>query len=79
MRPPKAGADRHPDWYLNLQADPEVAVQIGGQMFSATARTATSQEKPRLWRLVTTVPTYQADQDMTRRDIPVVIVERAVH
>lgn len=26
----KGGADAHPDWYLNLQANPQVEIQIGG-------------------------------------------------
>jgi deazaflavin-dependent oxidoreductase (nitroreductase family) len=55
-----AGADRHPAWYLNLVADPNVIVQVGGQTFPARARTATAKEKARLWELmVATMPSYQ--------------------
>jgi deazaflavin-dependent oxidoreductase (nitroreductase family) len=73
-----AGSDRHPAWYLNLAADPRVTVQTGAQTFAARAHTATPQEKPRLWQLiVAAMPAYQAYQDATDRDIPVVIVERA--
>ncbi|MEJ3750627.1 nitroreductase family deazaflavin-dependent oxidoreductase [Actinomycetes bacterium KLBMP 9797] len=72
-----AGADRHPAWYLNLVADPNVTVQIGAHAFTAKARTATAEEKPRLWELiVTTMPPYQGYQEATSRDIPVVIIER---
>lgn len=72
-----AGADRHPAWYLNLVADPNVTVQTGAQTFVARARTATAQEKPRLWQLiVATMPSYHGYQDATSRDIPVVIIER---
>jgi deazaflavin-dependent oxidoreductase (nitroreductase family) len=73
-----AGADRHPAWYLNLVAGPNVTVQVGGQSFPARARTATPQEKPRLWELmVATMPSYRGYQEATSRDIPVVIIERA--
>ncbi|MEU1763379.1 nitroreductase family deazaflavin-dependent oxidoreductase [Micromonospora sp. NPDC005223] len=66
-----AGADRHPAWYLNLVADPNVAVQTGAQTFVARARTATAREKPRLWQLmVATMPSYQGYQEATSRDIP---------
>lgn len=71
-----AGADRHPAWYLNLVDNPAVTVQIGAQPLAAMARTATAEEKPRLWqRMVATMPTYQGYQQATRRDIPVVIIE----
>ncbi|GAA3007112.1 nitroreductase family deazaflavin-dependent oxidoreductase [Streptosporangium longisporum] len=72
-----AGADRHPAWYLNLVADPAATVQIGTETFTVTARTATPEEKPRLWRLmVATMPSYERYRETTDRDIPVVIVER---
>jgi deazaflavin-dependent oxidoreductase (nitroreductase family) len=71
-----AGADRHPAWYLNLVETPDVTLQLGAQTIAARARTATAQEKPRLWNLmVATMPTYQAYQRATARDIPIVIVE----
>lgn len=72
-----AGADRHPAWYLNLVADPNVTVQTGAQTFAAKARTATAEEKPRLWELIVeTMESYQGYQEATSRDIPVVIIER---
>jgi deazaflavin-dependent oxidoreductase (nitroreductase family) len=73
-----AGADRHPAWYLNLVDSPNVTVQIGAQTLAATARTATAEEKPRLWQLmVATMPSYQGYQQATSRDIPVVIINGA--
>lgn len=71
-----AGADRHPAWYLNLAADPDVIIQIGAQTRVATARTATPDEKPRLWQLmVATMPSYRGYQEATSRDIPIVVIE----
>src|SRR5215218_8375151 len=42
----KGGSDRPPGWYVNLQADSEVEVQILGERFTARARTAEAWEKP---------------------------------
>ncbi|MGC4764152.1 nitroreductase family deazaflavin-dependent oxidoreductase [Micromonospora sp. DT46] len=72
------GAARHPYWYLNLCADPKVEVQVGAEKFRGTARTATAEERPRLWQVMTEVfPTYARYQKETEREIPVIVVERA--
>lgn len=73
----KGGAEEHPAWYLNLSAQPEVSVQVRGDRFKARARTATSEEKPALWRMMTERwPPYDEYQHKTKRDIPVVVLER---
>ncbi|GAA4105537.1 MULTISPECIES: nitroreductase family deazaflavin-dependent oxidoreductase [Actinomadura] len=73
----KGGAPEHPEWYLNLQADPEVKVQVKGDKFTARARTATAEEKPGLWRtMVAAWPDYDEYKRKTDRDIPVVVLER---
>jgi deazaflavin-dependent oxidoreductase (nitroreductase family) len=72
------GARNHPFWYLNLTAHPEVRVQVGADRFTARARTAGAEEKPRLWRVMTAIwPDYDRYQKRTSRDIPVVILERS--
>jgi deazaflavin-dependent oxidoreductase (nitroreductase family) len=74
----KGGAPEHPLWYRNLQEDPEVLVQVRADRFHARARTATAEEKPALWKLMTEIwPAYDEYQEKTGRDIPVVILERA--
>ncbi|URN03401.1 nitroreductase family deazaflavin-dependent oxidoreductase [Actinomadura madurae] len=71
------GADEYPSWYHNLEADPEVKVQVWGDRFTARARTATPEEKRPLWRkMAATWPDYDEYQKKTDRDIPVVILER---
>jgi len=73
----KGGADDHPDWYLNLQDNPEVEVQVRADKFRARARTATPEEKPRLWqKMCATWPDYDEYQRKTEREIPVVVLER---
>ncbi len=72
------GASNHPSWYLNLVEQPSVGLQVGADKFAGRARTATTDEKPRLWQLMTSIyPQYDSYQRKAPRDIPVVIVERA--
>lgn len=74
----KGGAEQHPLWYLNLVANPDVQVQVGPDRFAARARTATPEEKPRLWALMTQIwPAYNEYQARTGREIPVVVLEPA--
>lgn len=73
----KGGADKPPAWYLNLQADPAVEVQVKGDRFKAKARTATDAEKPELWQIMRGHwPDYDRYQTRTKRVIPVVVLER---
>jgi deazaflavin-dependent oxidoreductase (nitroreductase family) len=74
----KGGADEPPAWYVNLQADPSVEVQDRGDVFKATARTASDDERARLWPTMTAEwPAYDEYQTKTDRQIPIVILERA--
>jgi deazaflavin-dependent oxidoreductase (nitroreductase family) len=73
----KGGAPEHPLWYLNMAANPDVEVQVEAEKFSATARTATPEEKPRLWTIMAEVfPPYNEYQAKTDRDIPVIVLTR---
>jgi len=73
----KGGAPRHPDWYLNLTAHPEVEVQVKDDRFRARARTAQGAERERLWRLMAEIgPAYDQYPRKTERLSPVVILER---
>ena len=73
----KGGAPQHPAWYLNLEANPEVEVQVKGDKFKARARDATPDEKPEMWKkMAATWPAYDDYQKKTSRDIPVVVLER---
>jgi len=74
----KGGAEQAPAWFLNLQADPHVEVQIKGERFNAVARVATPEEKPGAWAtMVEAWPDYDNYQKKTSREIPVVVLERA--
>jgi len=73
----KGGADQPPAWLLNLEAQPDVHLQVLGDRFAAHARIASAQEKPELWHtMVGQWPAYDDYQTKTSREIPVVVLER---
>jgi deazaflavin-dependent oxidoreductase (nitroreductase family) len=73
----RGGDPNHPSWYLNLDANPEVEVQVDGDVFTARASTVEGAERPRLWqRMVKTFPRYAEYQELTTRRIPVVLLRR---
>jgi deazaflavin-dependent oxidoreductase (nitroreductase family) len=76
------GAPRHPNWYLNLAANPRVTVEVGNEVdsecYEAVAGTAEGAERERLWNMLTQhYPFFAEHQRRTEREIPVVILTRA--
>lgn len=71
------GDDRHPQWYRNLEVDPDVEMSMRGRgRQKMRARVATAEEKARLWPQVTAAYRgYAGYQQRTDRDIPIVILE----
>jgi deazaflavin-dependent oxidoreductase (nitroreductase family) len=68
------GSPTHPDWYLNLEADPEVVLQVGDRRFRATAARDTPAERERLWGLMTAIwPDYDEYATKTTRAFPLVV------
>jgi deazaflavin-dependent oxidoreductase (nitroreductase family) len=69
------GADRPPDWSLNLQQNPRAIVEIGTEELTVQARTASAEERERLWVGITaTYSGYARYQNKTARQIPVLIL-----
>ncbi|MBV8984346.1 MAG: nitroreductase family deazaflavin-dependent oxidoreductase [Acidimicrobiia bacterium] len=69
------GMPRHPWWYENLRADPEAEIQMKSERIPVMARTATADEKPRLWKIMREIwPNYDEYQSRTDREIPVVVL-----
>ena len=69
------GDSRHPAWYHNLTAQPDVAITMNGERREMRARTATAEEKADLWpRIVKAYRGYAGYQKRTERDIPVVLL-----
>ena len=72
----KGGAPEHPGWYRNLLSNPDVEVQIGTKKLKARARTATGDERARLWKKALEFwPPYADYQLKTEREIPVVVLD----
>ena len=70
------GRPTHPEWYLNLVANPEVVIQVEGNRRAMRARTASADERSRWWpRIVEAYGAYREYQSRTDREIPVVILE----
>ena len=73
----KGGAPDHPGWYKNLDAHPDIEIQVKGDVLRVRARTASAQEKERLWSIMTAEwPDYDKYQRSTSRDIPLVILSK---
>jgi deazaflavin-dependent oxidoreductase (nitroreductase family) len=69
------GAPRHPSWYFNITANPAAEIQVRADRIPVVARTASDDEKPALWRIMTDVwPNYDVYQTRTDRSIPVVVL-----
>jgi deazaflavin-dependent oxidoreductase (nitroreductase family) len=73
----KGGAPTQPAWYHNLCAEPRVELQVGPEIFAATARTASGAERAELWQhMAALYPPFLDYQTKTTREIPVVVLKR---
>ena len=71
------GQDRHPAWWLNLEAEPNAGVQVGSKRYEVLAREADGEEREEIWQeLVARAPAYNEYRADTPRRIPVVVLER---
>ena len=71
----KAGAPTNPDWYHNLKAHPEVAIEVGTATINVVASEASDDERERLFRAqAERSPQFAAYQDKTDRVIPAIIL-----
>jgi len=67
------GSDRHPSWFHNLRANPEVSVMREGRTEAMRAHVVPDAERPELWaEVVRRYPGYAAYQQKTARPIPLV-------
>ena len=70
------GAPKHPHWYFNVLAEPQVELQDGPRKRDMTAREVTGDEKAQWWeRAVAVFPDYANYQKKTERQIPVFVLE----
>lgn len=72
----QGGRPKDPLWYKNLQVNPECEVQIRRHKMKMRARTASPEERKRLWpKLVEHYADFASYETWTDRTIPVVILE----
>jgi F420H(2)-dependent quinone reductase len=70
------GAPVAPSWYYNLQAHPDIEVQVKADRLKLRAREASREERQRLWPVcLEHYPDYQIYQDRCTREIPVFVCE----
>ena len=73
----KGGAPTHPEWYLNLRANPDATVEVGDREVRVRAEEADPEEKAGLWqKMVEMYPTYDDYQNKTEREIPLLVLRR---
>jgi deazaflavin-dependent oxidoreductase (nitroreductase family) len=71
-----SGNPKHPQWFLNILADPHVQVQVKGEKFDTIARAAEGEERDRLWAGAARIwPNYDVYTTRTTREIPVVVLQ----
>ncbi|HUR15530.1 MAG TPA: nitroreductase family deazaflavin-dependent oxidoreductase [Mycobacteriales bacterium] len=72
----QGGAPKHPVWYFNLLADPQVEVRDREQVWDMRARLVEGEERAQWWaRAVAAFPPYASYQERTEREIPVFVLE----
>jgi deazaflavin-dependent oxidoreductase (nitroreductase family) len=72
------GQSRHPAWRYNLEANPEVEVQVRGERFAARARMLSDAEKRRVWdEIRQAIPQMAVYERRTDRDIRVFRLSRS--
>ena len=72
----KAGAPSNPDWFYNILANNEVAVEVGTDRVDVNARVAAADEREGIWtKQKKEFPQFAEYEAGTDRIIPVVVLE----
>jgi deazaflavin-dependent oxidoreductase (nitroreductase family) len=72
-----AGAPARPDWYLNLEADPGVTVELPDETYAGRAVPLAGEDRERTWEMLKrTYPFFADHEAKVDRDIPVVELQR---
>ncbi len=72
-----AGADKNPDWYHNLIANPDVRIEVGTDTLDVRAREAVGDERELIWTTQKRdYPGFAEYEAKTERVIPVLVLER---
>jgi deazaflavin-dependent oxidoreductase (nitroreductase family) len=72
-----SGKATHPAWYLNMQANPAVSVQLGTEHFQAIAEDVAEEEREALWQVIVKLNKHQGEYlALANRKIPLVWLRR---
>ena len=67
------GAPKHPDWYFNLEADPNVTVYMGAEKLDTTVQILSNQEREAVWpKIIEKHKFYEDYQSKVERIVPVI-------
>jgi deazaflavin-dependent oxidoreductase (nitroreductase family) len=74
----KGGSDEHPQWFYNLQANPDVTIEVDNERIPVRATVeATGAERDRLWNdHVAQLPEFGEYPSKTSRVIPMIVLEQ---
>ncbi|MDE2932299.1 MAG: nitroreductase family deazaflavin-dependent oxidoreductase [Chloroflexota bacterium] len=71
------GAPKHPAWFLNIRANPEVTIELPGETFRSKTIIPEGEERQRIYdQHAAEMPRFADYQAMTTREIPVVVIPR---
>ena len=72
-----SGKESHPAWYLNMQSNPEVTVQMGRDHYQAVAEDVAEEEREALWEKIVELNKHQGEYlEKANRKIPLVWLRR---
>ena len=72
-----SGQEKHPAWYLNMQANPAVTVQLGKERYRAVAEEVADEEREELWKTIVEMNKHQGEYlAKVERKIPLVWFRR---
>jgi deazaflavin-dependent oxidoreductase (nitroreductase family) len=72
-----SGQERHPAWYLNMQSEPQVMVQLGKERFAAIAEEVPDEEREELWKTIVEINKHQGEYlEKVSRRIPLMWFRR---
>jgi deazaflavin-dependent oxidoreductase (nitroreductase family) len=74
----KAGAPTNPDWYHNVVANPDLAIELGTETVPVRAHVAEGDEREEIWtRQKQAIPQFaEYEKTAGNRTIPVIVLER---
>ena len=72
-----AGSDKHPPWYHNLKANPDVTVEVGTETYNAIASEVDEPDRSRLYtQMENEMSAFTGYREKTERVIPVIRLTR---